>query len=308
MLDILQVVTPVFLVIGAGYTAVWRGLFQDNAVDGLMVFSQRFAIPCLLFTAMSQLDVGNAFNFALIISYFGSTFACFAIAGLGARFLFGRAWEDSVVFGFVGMFANTVLLGLPVTERAYGVSALDGNYSIIAFNAATCYFVGITAMEIVRAGAFDGKLVSTVSKAMFRNEIMLGVALGLSVNFLGLPIPEVVQAGLDLMSRAALPAALFALGGILYRYRPEGDARAIVFLCIVSLVLQPGLAYILVLVQGLETPQIRSAVVTAAMAPGVNTYLFANMYGVAKRVTASVVLLGTALTVVTASLWLIVLP
>ena len=57
------------------------------------------------------------------------------------------------------------MLGLPVTERAYGASALEGNYSIIAFNAATCYFVGITAMEIVRAGAFDGKLVSTVSKA-----------------------------------------------------------------------------------------------------------------------------------------------
>ena len=52
----------------------------------------------------------------------------------------------------------------------------------------------------------------------------------------------------------------------------------------------------------------RSAVVTGAMAPGVNAYIFANIYGHAKRVAASSVLLSTALTIVTAWVWLQVLP
>jgi len=59
---------------------------------------------------------------------------------------------------------------------------------------------------------------------------------------------------------------------------------------------------------GLSTEALRSAVVTGAMAPGVNAYLFANMYGVAKRVTASAVLIGTGLTIVTATFWLSILP
>ena len=54
--------------------------------------------------------------------------------------------------------------------------------------------------------------------------------------------------------------------------------------------------------------QLRAATITAAMAPGVNSYLFANMYGVARRVAASAVLFGTALTVLTASAWLVFLP
>ena len=58
----------------------------------------------------------------------------------------------------------------------------------------------------------------------------------------------------------------------------------------------------------LDPAPFRSAVVTAAMAPGVNTYVFANMYGVAKRVAASAVLIGTGLTIVTSWLWLAVLP
>ncbi len=110
------------------------------------------------------------------------------------------------------------------------------------------------------------------------------------------------------MIRAALPAALFGLGGVLYRYRPEGDAGTIVYACAVSLVLHPAVVWAMGSVTGLSTGQFRSAVLTAAMAPGVNTYIFANMYGVAKRVAASAVLIGTASSLVTVWLWLMILP
>jgi predicted permease len=43
------------------------------------------------------------------------------------------------------------------------------------------------------------------------------------------------------------------------------------------------------------------------MAPGVNTYIFADMYGCARRVAATSVLVGTALTVLTAPVWIAVL-
>jgi hypothetical protein len=44
------------------------------------------------------------------------------------------------------------------------------------------------------------------------------------------------------------------------------------------------------------------------MAPGVNAYVFANMYGTAKRVAATSVLVATALSVATVWLWLTLLP
>jgi predicted permease len=44
------------------------------------------------------------------------------------------------------------------------------------------------------------------------------------------------------------------------------------------------------------------------MAPGVNGYIFANIYGVAKRVAASSVLISTAASVITAWIWLLLLP
>ena len=44
------------------------------------------------------------------------------------------------------------------------------------------------------------------------------------------------------------------------------------------------------------------------MAPGVNAYIFASMYGRAMRVAATTVLVATALTILTAWVWLSFLP
>ena len=49
MQALLDVILPVFIVIGFGYVAVWKEFFSAAAVDALMKFSQNFAIPCLLF-------------------------------------------------------------------------------------------------------------------------------------------------------------------------------------------------------------------------------------------------------------------
>jgi predicted permease len=309
MAALIDVILPVFLVIGFGYIAVWKGYFSDEGVDGLMKFTQGFAIPCLLFRAISTLDLEQNFDLALMGSYYSAAFACFVVGLLGARYMFARDWEDSVAIGFCCLFANSLLLGLPITERAYGVSALEANYAIIAIHSPFCYMVGITAMEIARnRGGSIASLPVKVVNAMFHNALIVGISLGFVVNLGGIPLPVVFTDAVDLMVRAALPAALFGLGGVLYRYRPEGDMRTIMFVVAVSLILQPALVWWLAKANDLSDGALRSAILTAAMAPGINAYVFANMYGKARRVAASSVLMATGLSILTVWLWLAVLP
>lgn len=303
--DILTIVLPVFLVVAAGYIAVWRKLFSDAAVDGLMAFTQKFAIPCLLFSAIATLDLGADFDLGLMLSYYSGSFVAFFAGMYGARLMFGRPWVDSVAIGFCALFANSVLLGLAIGERAYGIESLGPNYAIIALHAPICYILGIVTMEIVRAQSGGLVLIRTVTGAIFRNALMIGIGLGFAVNLSGVAVPAVLDDAVSLMVRAALPAALFGLGGVLYRYKPEGDMGVIAMICGISLVIHPAIAWGLgQSIGGLSQEQLRAAVVTAAMAPGVNTYIFADMYGAARRVVASSILIGTALTVLTASAWI----
>ncbi|MFD1912412.1 AEC family transporter [Halodurantibacterium flavum] len=308
MQALIQIILPVFLVIGFGYVAVWRKLFSDAAVDGLVRFTQNFAIPCLLFTGISQLDLSQNFDWKLLTSFYSGALIGFITGLLGARFFFGRSWEDAVAIGFCGLFSNSLLLGIPIAERAYGTDALAVNFAIIAVHSPFCYAIGITAMEIARnrGGSVRG-LVPRVLRAMFSNALVIAIALGFVVNLGGIPLPGVMWDALGLMTQAALPAALFGLGGVLYRYRPEGDLRAILFIVSVSLILHPTIVWLMGNWLGLDRGALRAAVLTAAMAPGVNAYVFANMYGAARRVAASAVLLGTAGTILTAWGWIAIL-
>lgn len=311
MQALLDIILPVFLVVGFGYLVAWRGLLSETSIDGVMSFTQNVAIPCLLFRAIWTLDLGDSFSLPLLVSFYTGSLSCFVVGLFGARFLFKRDWEDAVAIGFTCLFANSVLLGLAITERAFGPDALSANYAIIALHSPFCYGLGITVMEFVRARAADQPnrdVPLIVVKAMFRNALVIGIALGAAFNIADVRLPAPFTDALDMMVRTALPAALFAMGGVLYRYRPEGDMRIILFVCAVSLLLHPSITWTLGTAFALDDSAFRSAVITAAMAPGVNCYVFANIYGRARRVAASSVLLASALSVVTAWLWLGTLP
>ena len=312
MSDLLAVILPVFLVIGAGYGATWMKWIGESAIDGLMAYTQRFAVPCLLFGGISTLDLGDNFEWRILTSFYAGAIACFALGILGTRLLFRRPLEDAVAVGFMCLFSNSVLLGLPISERAFGTAGLAGNYAIIAIHAPLCYGLGITVMEFVRAihrpEGLRRDFPVVVLRAMFSNSLIIGIALGMTVNLTGLPVPVVLSDAIGLLGRSALPAALFGLGGVLVRYRPEGEMRLVLYACALSLLVHPAITFGLGKATGLDTPAFRSAVATAAMAPGVNAYIFADMYGRARRVAATTVLLATGLTVLTAAFWLWTLP
>ena len=305
---LLDVILPVFLVIGAGYLATRQGMFKPVHIEGIMKFTQGFAIPCLLFNALAKIDLNQGFDPALLTAFYAGAFICFLLGLFGARFLFGRDWEDSVAIGFACLFSNSILLGLPITERAYGPDALVANYAIVAMHSPFCYGVGITAMEIMRnRGKSGGALVVSVLKAMFSNALILGIGLGFLVNVSGVTLPQALDDALGLIIRAALPGALFALGGVLVQYKPEGDLLTIFYICALALIVHPALVWIFGSALSLPQDFFRSAVLTAAMAPGFNAYIFANMYGRAKRVAASSVLIATGATLFTAWMWLTLL-
>ena len=309
MAALFSVIAPVFLVIGAGYLAVKRQLFSDDHTDALMIFTQNFAIPCLLFRAISELELGLYFEPLLIGSFFLPAIAGFVLGTFGARMLFGRPWEDSIAIGFCCLFSNAVLLGLSISERAYGADALQPNYALIALNAPICYGIGIVAMEMVRnRGGGLAATAKAVTRAIFHNALVVAILLGFAVNFSGLELPSVLLDALDLMIAAALPAAIFGLGGVMARYKIEGDTGPVVMICVLMLLVQPAMTWGVARMVELPTESFRAAILTAAMAPGVNAYVFANMYGVAKRVAASAVLISTALSLFTLWFWLAVLP
>ena len=304
ILHLLNTVGPVFLLVLAGFVAARGRLFDPATVDALMRYAVRFAIPCLLFRAVSRIDLGAAYDWRTMASFYAPALACFALAGLLARRVFGRRPGEAVAVGFAGLFSNLVLLGLPVVERTFGEAALPTAFAIVSLHAPFCYALGIVSMELLRAdGRALPETLRTVARTLFANALMVGIGLGFAVNLARLPVPAPLGAALDMVAASALPIALVGLGGTLVRYRLSERVGETVATVAISLALHPALALGLAALLGVGAADRNTLVLMAAMAPGANAYLFASMYGRAEGTAAAAVLLGTVSAVVTVTLW-----
>jgi predicted permease len=306
---LLVIVLPVFLLVATGYGAVRAGAFPDTGIDPLMKFAIGIAVPCLLFRAMYELELGAAMRATHMISFYGASIACFAAMALISHRLLHRRPGAAVSAGFSALFGNSVLLGIPIMQRAYDDAAMAAMYALIAFHAPLFYAIGIFSMEVLRRdGAGVAGALWRTGRAIFTNPLMIGLGLGLAANLAGLPLPGPVYDAVAMLAGAALPVALFTLGGVLTRYAIKAEIGEALMISLVSLVARPALAWLLAgPVFGLPEPFVRAAVVMAAMPPGINGYVFAAIYDRAVGTAASAVILGTVLSLLTITVWLALL-
>lgn len=309
MSALLDVILPVFVIIALGYAAAKFGAISAGGFDGMMTYAQSFALPVLLFKSIAAIDLSAAYHLGLMASFYIGAFVAFSFCFGVARFGFRRAAPDSIAIGFAGYFSNTLLLGIPITENAYGPQALAGNFAIISIHAPLLYSLGIVAMVLAQSGGLRAGLAREMARNILTQPLVIGLLCGFAMNLSGLSLPHFGTTAIDMIARSGIPAALFGLGGVLFRYRPEGDAGLIALVCTAALIVHPAISY--ALGRGLfhlDRDALRSVTVTAAMAPGVNAYMFAHMFGVGKRVAASSVLFGTAACILTTWGWLHILP
>lgn len=309
MLSVLNVVIPVFAIIGLGYLAVRFRLYPAEGVRGLVAFVNNFATPCLLFNAMLTSDFGSAFNFHIIVPfYIGSLFSFLAGSIVAFRFFKNRPGE-SVSSGFSAMFTNTVLMGIPIVQRAYGDAALPIVFSIIAFHAPMLITIGMLVMEVVRRdGAPLYKALGVAAIRIVQNPLLWAVALGLIANLLDIDLPEPADAFLVMMSAAVLPAALFGLGGALNEYRLADNWSQALAMSVLKLIVHPAIAWVVMVpILHVNHDLARYGVLLAAMPAGINVYVFATYYNRAVNVATNTILITTVLSVITVTAWLFIL-
>ncbi|MEM9421760.1 MAG: AEC family transporter [Pseudomonadota bacterium] len=309
MMSLLSIIAPVFILVGAGYGMVRTGIFKLSVAEALVAFATRLAVPCLLFRAISQLDLGAIYTPNLFLSFYIPAAICFGLGIAGARLLFKRNSPDAVSIGFASLFSNCFLLGIPIMERAFGPTSTDPNFAIISVHMIFCMSLGTIAMEVARSGGEGmGRTVLSIIRAMATNPMVVGAMLGFVANLSGLTLPGVLADPVWLLADTALPLALFSMGGLMNKWALRRSVGAASMVTCISLIVHPLLVLILgTFVFPLPPAFLASAVVTASMPTGVNAYIFASHYDRATGAAASSVLLATAVSVVTISIWLFVL-
>lgn len=304
-----DIVLPVFALIGVGYAAARLGFFDETATRALGRFVFQFALPVMLFSSLAAEGLPATFEVGYLVAYFLGVVATAGLAALLARRSGGAAGRVAIVAGFSASYGNVILLGIPLVLTALGPDATLPLFALVSVHGPIMMTLVTILLERGQGDLRPAARLVATAKGLAGNPILVGLVLGVAVGSSGWTLPAPVLASTSLLGQAALPAALFAMGASLAGYAIRGALAPALVIVGLKIVLQPVVVWLLVdHVFALPRLWSDTAILLAAMPTGVNAYLFATRYRTGEAEAATAILLSTAASLVTVSVILALRP
>lgn len=301
---------PVVLLIALGFVAGRLQWIRDSAVRDLSNLVFLVLIPALLFRTMSSVRVEQLDTLPLLV-YFSAALGLFFVL-----LAFQGFHRRAVALALAGVFSNTVMIGIPLVELAYGKAGLVTLLTLISVHALvlltviTIVFELVVAREARASGAGASSLWGSVGaavKSTVIHPIPLPILCGLLFAQTGWGLPVVVDKPLQLLANAFGPIALLLVGVTMSRTRVAGLWRDTLWVTLLKNLALPACVAASGWLWGLQGLPWTVMVVAAALPVGANVFLFAQRYQVAEDVVTASVGVSTAVAMVTLSavVWLV---
>lgn len=305
-MHIFSIIFPLIFIVLSGYISSRSTFLSKEHIAGLSKFTFYISVPAFLFLNMAQADLQNSVSIAGFLSFYIPVLAIYALGYVIDRYLISKQSAPSrhAVFALGSSYSNTVLVGLPIIIAALGQQMVGIVFMIITFHSALLF----TLTFLLSAKSQQTFSWRAFAKNMLLNPVVLSISSGLAVNLLGFTLFDDLANGLSLLAKPAIACALFVLGANLAFYKVADNLQASIIATIIKLVVLPcGVYFFAGSVFHLEQSLLNVLVLLSASPLGVNAYLIANQIKQHQATLASSVVLSTALSVVSFSIWLSIL-
>ena len=294
--------TPLFVLVFLGYALMRFFHWPKGMSDHMTRFVFSVALPAMLFRLMSDFSKLPPVDARLLIAFFGGCLAVFVIGRLIAWQVFRLDGVGQSVFALGGVFSNNVMLGLPLAKVALGEAAVPSVALVLVFNSLILWTLVTVSVEWARHGSFSVHGFAKAVRAVLLNPIVAGILSGTLFGLTGLPLPTLIDQPITMLSQAATPLALIALGMGLTEYRLRDDWRISAAICAVKLLIQPLVVWLLARLLGLGALETQVVVLLASLAVGANVYLMSRQFETLEGPVAGSLILSTALAALTTPL------
>lgn len=298
---------PLFVLIITGYGLVHVARWPESVTEALNRFCFNIALPCMLFRVMSEFYKSPPVDARLLFAFFGSCLLVYLFGRLVAAKLFRLDGVSGSVFALGGVFSNNVMLGIPVATILLGQESLPSVALVLVFNGLILWTLVTISVEWARTGNFSLPGIGRTLVSVIRNPIIIGILLGISWSALHQPLPYVVSAPVNMLAQIAAPLSLVTLGMSLAGYKIRDGLRESYAICVLKLILQPLVIWLLAWGIGLPLQESKVVVLLGSMAVGVNVYLMSQKFQVLQGASATSLLFSTVLSALTTPLFMMLM-
>ncbi|MBY3196337.1 AEC family transporter [Rhizobium laguerreae] len=306
MAEIVSLLLPFFGLILIGYIAAKATKQPAEALGWLNTFIIYAALPALFFKLVSRTPIEELTRVDFIATDIAATYAVFILLFAIGRLLRGNSLADCTIQSFAGAYGNIGYLGPGLALLALGEGAAVPVALIICFENALHFVVAPAAAGDDKRSA--SRLIADVVRKVGLHPFILSTTLGFAVAALHLDQPLAFQRLVDYLAQAAAPCALFAMGVTLALRPLKRIPAEISYIVPAKLILHPIAVFVaLTAIGGFEPVWIQAAVLLASLPTATNVFVIGQQYGVWQERASATILITTVFSVVTVSLWLIVI-
>jgi predicted permease len=305
-MEILNIVLPIFLIIGLGFALRHFKVLQPDWVHVLNGFAYYVSLPAIILVSFWQIDWRSAQVLTLVGTNVLAIVVFSALLLIALSYAKISAKLKAALF-MTALTGNTVYMGFPLVGGAFSAQYFSG-----IVGAATGHLVLGIVFSVLAAEFFvvKSKNISKYFKDFFTNPLMMALILGIILSLLNIKVSDanIIQKTLTMLAVTASPVALFALGAFMHGKFLKHHASLAGIAVILKLIAFPIIILVVFKLLNLAViPNNTISALVASMPTAVTAFVIAEKYKLDESYVTNVILLGTAASLVTISVWLLML-
>lgn len=224
-----------------------------------------------------------------------STFCCFALCiAIGLWMRKGNLAEAAIA-GVSGAYANVGYLRPGLTLATLGSNAAVPTALIFTFDSTLFFAAAPFLMEFSGVEKTSPvKTVLLIARRVVTHPFIIATALGALAAWLQVRPPKAIDRMIEVLSNAAAPCALFALG-VTVALRPfKRVSSDVTLLVLMKLLVHPLIVWMLLsLVGGFDPIWVYTSILMASLPTALNAFVMARQYNVYVQQSSSAILVST---------------
>jgi len=303
MLSVLEIVLPVFMIIGLGYAIRRFGLVDKVFFEQVNSLIFYVCLPLLLFYKIGTADFSSSFNPALVLATSCSVATCFFLAYFIGLFC-GFSPPAHGVFCQGSFRGNLAYIGLAIVYNAYGNSGLTRAGVLLGFLVPVLNFFAILALTLPHRGQHNRK---GIFRDIILNPLILASLAGIAWSYFEIRMPIILDRTLAIATGMTLPLALLAIGDSFSLKKIKGDINKASLATALKLLLLPLLTAVYMKLLKISGIDFAIGLLMAGAPTAVATFVMAGKMGGDEELAGTIVIMATGFSALSYTLLLLLL-
>lgn len=295
---------PIFLLIILGKVLKTTKIINDefNKTADRYVF--RIALPALLFSDLTENNVGSSFDGKYVLFCFSVTIFSIAVLwGLTEKFMKNEEQKGAFIQG--SYRSSAAILGLAFINNMYDSVGMAPLMIIGCVPLYNIFAVIILTLKGDNGGKKPNMKETFIN--VMKNPILLSILIALPFALLNLHFPSFVNKAIGSVANTATPLALISIGASFEGKKALKKMKPTLLASFIKLILLAGLFLPLAVFFGYRNQELMALLVMLGSPTTVSSYIMAKNTGNDGILTSSIIVLTTLLSSLTLTLWIFVL-